>query len=325
MSGDLGPVCRMSGALGRSSTFMPGPKSLVLCYHRVAEGVDDPFQLCAAPERFAAHLEEISRYGEPSTLDELSQPSRRPRVVVTLDDGYVDNLTNALPIAEAKGVPITVFVTSGQIGRMEGFWWDRMAALLQKRPAHVRDASLRTATSTVRVELGVSLKADLRAVRRELLPLPVAEIHGVLDALAQEWDVTAAVAPDARAMTSKELVELASSTTVTIGAHTVDHVRLKGMPAEEQLRTVASSRQQLEEICGRTVGHFAYPYGGTEEFDDVSVQAARLAGFETACTTIPGNAAAMADPFRIPRRIVMNWSRNRFRVSLLRWRLVPRH
>ena len=34
-------------------------------------------------------------------------------MIVTLDDGYRDNLTNALPIAESKGVPITVFVTSG--------------------------------------------------------------------------------------------------------------------------------------------------------------------------------------------------------------------
>jgi len=303
---------------------MARPKSLVLCYHRVAEGIDDPFQLCAAPDRFAAHLEEISRYGEPSTLDELSQPSRRPRVVVTLDDGYVDNLTNALPIAEAKGVPITVFVTSGQVGGAEGFWWDRMAALLQKRPPGIRNASLSTAKGTVRVGLGASLGADLQAVRRKLLALPVAEINGVLDALAQQWSVVAASPPDARAMTSKELAQLASSTAVTLGAHTVDHVRLKGMPAEEQLRTIASSREQLEEISGRQVLHFAYPYGGTDEFDDVSVEAARSAGFRTACTTIPGNAEAMADPFRIPRRIVMNWSRNRFRASLLRWRLVPR-
>ena len=87
--------------------------SMILCYHRVAEGVDDPFQLCVTPANFAAHLDEIARYGEPSTLAELSVPSRRPRVVVTFDDGYVDNLTNALPIAEAKGIPITVFVTSG--------------------------------------------------------------------------------------------------------------------------------------------------------------------------------------------------------------------
>jgi len=101
--------------------------TLILCYHRVAEGVEDPFYLCVRPDNFAAHLEEISRAREPSTLADVSVPSRRPRVVVTLDDGYRDNLTNALPIAESKGVPITVFVTSGILGNHNGFWWDRLA------------------------------------------------------------------------------------------------------------------------------------------------------------------------------------------------------
>ena len=36
--------------------------------------------------------------------------------MVTFDDGYSDNLNNALPIADSKGVPLTVFVTSGLLG-----------------------------------------------------------------------------------------------------------------------------------------------------------------------------------------------------------------
>ena len=35
--------------------------TLILCYHRVAEGVEDPFYLCVRPDKFAAHLEEMSR------------------------------------------------------------------------------------------------------------------------------------------------------------------------------------------------------------------------------------------------------------------------
>ena len=95
--------------------------SLILCYHRVAEGDDDPFYLCVRPENFASHLEEIRRLCEPSTLADLDRPARRPRVVVTLDDGYSDNLSSALPIAKDKGIPITVFVTSGMIDRNVGF------------------------------------------------------------------------------------------------------------------------------------------------------------------------------------------------------------
>src|SRR5690348_11092144 len=116
--------------------------TLILCYHRVAEGVEDPSFLCVSPANFAAHLEELSRAREPSTLADVSVPPHRPRVVVTLDDGYLDNLTTALPIAESKGVPITVFVTSGILGNHKGFWWDRLGTLLRSRPPRVREIDL---------------------------------------------------------------------------------------------------------------------------------------------------------------------------------------
>jgi len=306
---------------------MRGSGSLILCYHRVGEPEDDPFQLCVTPTNFAAHLDEIARHGEPSTLAELPNPSRRPRVVVTLDDGYVDNLTNALPIAEAKGVPITVFVTSGALGNgHREFWWDRLGTLLRSRPSGIREICLPTSEGTVRIGLGASSASDdLQAVRRHLLPLPVAEINRVLDAVSEQWGTPAASPSDARPLTPAELVQLAASEMVTIGAHTVDHVRLRGLPPQEQQQTVSSSKEELERLSGQVITHFAYPYGGTDSFDDDSVDAVRSAGFETACTTVPGNAKPTSDPHRLPRRIVMNWSSLRFRVGWERWRLVSGH
>ena len=316
----------MPGGLGRLERAVRSSGSLILCYHRVGERHHDPFQLCVTPENFAAHLDEIARYGEPSTLDELLLPSRRPRVVVTFDDGYVDNLTNALPIAEAKGIPITVFVTSGALGGHQGFWWDRLGTLLRSRPSGIREICLPTNDGSVCIDVG-SPKAgvDLKSVRPHLLPLPVTEINRVLDAVAEQWGTSAAPPAGARVLTPSEFVQLADSELVTIGAHTVDHVRLRGLPAREQKDNIICSKEELERLSGQAILHFAYPFGGQDSFDDHSVDAVRSAGFETACTTIPGNARPTADPHRLPRRMVMNWSRLRFWVSLERWRLVTRH
>jgi peptidoglycan/xylan/chitin deacetylase (PgdA/CDA1 family) len=292
--------------------------TLILCYHRIAEGVEDPFYLCVSPGNFAAHLEEMSRAREPSTLADISVPSRRPRVVVTLDDGYRDNLTNALPIAAAKGVPITVFVTSGILGNHHGMWWDRLGTLLRSRPPHVTDIDL----PTVRLPLGSSgLRADLDSVRRHLLPLRVAEIERVLDAVSEQWQVGSAPPADAGTLTLEDLRRLAASDTVTIGAHTVDHVRLRDRPAGEQQDTISGSKAELERSIGRPVSHFAYPFGRHDDFDDRSVDAVRSAAFDTACTTIPGTARSSADPYRLPRRLVMDWGRPRFRVQLQRWKI----
>jgi peptidoglycan/xylan/chitin deacetylase (PgdA/CDA1 family) len=296
--------------------------TLILCYHRVAEGVEDPFHLCVRPDNFAAHLEELSRAREPSTLADVSVPSRRPRVVVTLDDGYRDNLTNALPIAEAKGVPITVFVTSGILGNHNGLWWDRLGTLLRARPPHVMEIDLPISGRSVRLPLGSSgIRADLGSVRRHLLPLRVTEIEQVLDAVSEQWQVGSASPPDAETLNTEDLLQLAASDTVTIGAHTVDHVRLRDRPAREQQDTISGSKRELEQSIGRAVSHFAYPFGRRDDFDDRSVEAARSAAFDTACTTIPGTAHRSTDPYRLPRRVVMDWGRLRFRVQMQRWRL----
>ena len=296
--------------------------TLILCYHRVAEGVEDPLHLCVRPGNFAAHLEEMSRAREPSTLADVSLPSRRPRVVVTLDDSYRDNLTNALPIAEAKGVPITVFVTSGILGNHNGLWWDRLGALLRARPAHVREIDLPIGGRNVRLPLGSSgIRADLDSVRRHLLPLRVTEIERALDAVSEQWQVDSDPSPDAGTLTPEDLLKLAASDTVTIGAHTVDHVRLRDRPAREQQDTISGSKRELEQSIGRTVSHFAYPFGRRDDFDDRSVDAVRSAEFDTACTAIPGMAHSSTDPYRLPRRMVMDWGRLRFRVQMQRWRL----
>src|SRR5258708_35517521 len=213
--------------------------TLILCYHRVAEGVEDPFYLCVRPDNFAAHLEEMSRSREPSTLADVSVPSRRPRVVVTFDDGYRDNLANALPIAESKGVPITFFVTSGILGNHNGFWWDRLGTLLRARPPHVREIDMPVRGRNIRLPLGLAgIRADLDSVRRHLLPLRVTEIERALDTVSEQWQVGSAPPPDAGTLTPEDLLQLAASDTATLRAHTVEHGPRRGRPAAAQHATI---------------------------------------------------------------------------------------
>ena len=241
---------------------------------------------------------------------------------MTFDDGYSDNLAVALPIAEAKGIPITVFVTSGMIGDTKGFWWDRLGALLRARPKERRELSLETGGRTRRIPVGSGdLRSDFRVVRSHLLPLAVSEIGSALDAASEQWSVPSTASPDALPLTGDELLRLAAAELVTIGAHTVDHVRLRDRSRDEQIQTITASKKELEQYLDRKVCHFAYPFGRRDDFDDGTVEAVRSAGFETACTTLPGSADPLTDQYRLPRRLVMDWGRARFRAQLQRWRL----
>ncbi len=44
-------------------------------------------------------------------------------MVITFDDGYKNNVTNALPILQKYEIPATIFLASGYIGKNDSFPW----------------------------------------------------------------------------------------------------------------------------------------------------------------------------------------------------------
>ena len=294
--------------------------ALILCYHRVASGVADPYYLCVSPDHFAQHLKVLTQRLDPVTLDDLLRPSRRPRVAITFDDGYADNLLNAVPIARSLGVPITVYVTSGLIDDRDGFWWDRLARLVAHPGEHPVEAEVTIGNETVHVPLGVpeQVNSTIHELQAKLKPRSLEEITHVLDQLA---DAVGAMPPAAadRPLTTDELGQLADEPGVTIGGHTVVHTLLRGTSRSHQEEAIGRSKHDLETRLKRPVRHFAYPFGGTDSFDETSVEVIRDFGFATATTTLAGSVRATSDPLQLHRRLVMNWNHSRFLVQLVRW------
>src|SRR5207248_1166972 len=63
-------------------------------------------------------------------LEELlgpSRPGRRPRAAITFDDGYRGTALIGVAELAQRGLPATLFVVPGFVGRGP-FWWDALAA-----------------------------------------------------------------------------------------------------------------------------------------------------------------------------------------------------
>ena len=93
----------------------------VLAYHRVATPEHDPWALSVTPEHFDEHMAVLNELGQVDRLDAaLATPlgrcrRRRPTFAITFDDGYVDNLVDALAILERHEAPATIFVATGML------------------------------------------------------------------------------------------------------------------------------------------------------------------------------------------------------------------
>lgn len=82
-----------------------------------------------------------------------------------------------------------------------------------------------------------------------------------------------------------QLQQLAKSPLIEIGAHTMDHVWLKGVASKSAQYEISQSRKELQNITGQAVDSFAYPYGA---FDQQAINFVEKAGFTNAVSTIPG-------------------------------------
>jgi peptidoglycan/xylan/chitin deacetylase (PgdA/CDA1 family) len=109
----------------------------ILMYHYLSAppaGADIYRQdLSVSPELFAAHLDAMQQAGYTAIslyalLDHLTHGAPLPErpVVLTFDDGYVDNYTNAFPILRDHGMTATFFIVTDFIHdkRPEYLTWD---------------------------------------------------------------------------------------------------------------------------------------------------------------------------------------------------------
>lgn len=95
-------------------------------------------------------------------------------------------------------------------------------------------------------------------------------------------------------MTSNELQDVINSGLVDVGAHTVHHYSLRGLPLTTVQNEVDESKTWLEQNYHLTVVSFAYPNGS---FDEQSAQVVQNDGFSTAVSTVPGIYQNQANRF----------------------------
>ena len=300
--------------------------TLALLYHRFAEGGPDPIGLCVSPSNFEEQLAvlrneydvvPLAQVAEALAADETNGGGR---IAITIDDGYVDNLTTGVPLIVAAGLPATLFASTAHIETGRRFFWDEMQRLLTgpgSRPKQLELDGQTWATATA---------DDREHTRKELhrlfQPRSWPEIEQALEVL-REWAAEAAGEPpeSTRPLTVDELRRLADTPGLEIGAHTRDHVNLGHQSADEIRAQVERSRDDLAAWLGSPPRAFSYPFGipRHDVTDDARSIVAR-AGFRCAVVNQPVPVEARDDVFAIPRLVVPDVGGDEFRAWLERVR-----
>jgi hypothetical protein len=87
----------------------------------------------------------------------------------------------------------------------------------------------------------------------------------------------------------------------------------------EQREEILGSKRQLEEIVGRPVTSFAYPFGRIGDYTSDTMMLLREAGFDRACTTYRATVLARTDPLQMPRIHIYDSNADEFASAFSRW------
>jgi peptidoglycan/xylan/chitin deacetylase (PgdA/CDA1 family) len=316
-------------------------------YHRVIELPSDPQLLGVAPRHFAEHLDVLRRHYRTVSLEGLIEGLsgghiRSRAVAITLDDGYADNLVNAMPLLERYDVPATVFVTAGQLGSQREFWWDELDRLLLqpgRLPGRLRlvcsgrihEWALDGAAvyddqafehnrewHIERPEEPGPRQRVYRSLYHLLHRMAAHERYAVLDDLRQWAGASVEGRASHRMLTVDEVSELGAGPRelIKIGAHTMTHPVLTSLPAAEQRSEIQRSKASLEDLLGQPVSGFAYPHGSASP---ETIALVRAAGFEYACSSEPDSVWTNSERFWLPRVVVRDCDGDAFAGFLDYW------
>jgi peptidoglycan/xylan/chitin deacetylase (PgdA/CDA1 family) len=230
-------------------------------------------------------------------------------VLVTCDDGLLNNLTDMLPVLQQEGVKCLFFVTGASAGdERKMLWYEDLYLLLVEAHAGRIQITCEGITVDEEIQSREQRRAVWWSLVKRLSQLGSRERGLFLDKLRaflrieprRDLDSGSVSCQRFALMTSRELRELAAAG-MTIGAHTMSHPMLSQAPAELAHSEIAESRRSLEAALQRRVWAFAYPFGDAQSVTPQVLAMPEAAGYHAAFLNYGGGLGTELPSFALPR------------------------
>jgi peptidoglycan/xylan/chitin deacetylase (PgdA/CDA1 family) len=200
--------------------------------------------------------------------------SGKPRIAFTLDDGYSDFVTEAMPVFAEFDCPVTVFLATGVVDRDCWYWYDQINFAF----GQTRASSIRVSLDGSDVQRSWSDEGERYAVRGHLIErlktVPEADRPHAIKQITDALNVNVPKLPTSEfeTMTWDDVKRCAATGLVSFGPHSVTHPPLDTIDAEHSRHEINASWARLNEAGAGVVPIFCYPFGayGAREVETLS-------------------------------------------------------
>ena len=203
------------------------------------------------------------------SLDQLNEmirsgvPNRRPFVAFTIDDGYLDNYTNALPVFEKYDVPFAIFVATDFVDKKAILWWDSIENLIMTHESVTTSDGRTYPCKTFQQRWNT-----FRYLRERILHLDQNCLEHGLNEMFALYGIDWYGPIKEKGMAWSQIKALADHPLCTIGGHTVSHPSLGILSQEDAEQEIREGIERIAQVIQHPVRYFAYPYGTPHEIGE---------------------------------------------------------
>ena len=295
---------------------MKDHKVLTLFYHRINTLKSDYHQLCVTPSNFREQMHYLKEHYVLVRFEEDWSLLDSDAVVVTFDDGYLDNLEFAVPILDELEVPATIFVSTGTMDQSKEMWWDELEYLMlvgEHIPVYfqLEDEEFGYIWDTSDLPHRINCYRSIHHLMKNYICLEKRE-----NWMKQLWHwrgLKRGARKENLTVSEEECRELNKSKMISVGAHTVNHPSLAVLSKTEQEKEIKCSINSLSDVLGERVTLFSYPFGNYRaNYNEDSMEICQKCGIIKAASTDNFLWNPKINPYQIPRRVVRNWNLDDF-------------
>jgi peptidoglycan/xylan/chitin deacetylase (PgdA/CDA1 family) len=281
-------LCYKMG-LTKIMTTLPASSCLIILnYHRIGEAEKCPFDsgvFSATGKEFDDQMSFLNSTFDVIDVRDLlnvvdgSKKLLRPSVLITFDDGYLDNYELAYPILRSLGLPAVFFLPTHFVGTSELPWWDQIAYLVKTTPVPVIRMDY-----PYRFEIALQ-DTDRNAVVQQLLRVYKSPSQRnselFIQQLEHSCEKTVSTARSRLFLNWNEAADMLRNG-MSVGSHTHSHSLLGKLSVEEQNHELGLSKKIIEENLGIECETLAYPVGKPGTFSTETQEQLRRTGYKAA-------------------------------------------
>jgi len=274
--------------------YLTRAKLRILCYHGFSLGDEHevaPVMFMRA-ETFERRMRILKKRGIP--VVPLEQGVRRlqrgeignAETVITFDDGWVSNLTIAIPILERFGYPVCIYVTTEHLSAGTEVFNVALSYMIHRCGRH----TLRIEGLHPRLDGSYDVGKDPEGATLKLIhaaeALPLIERQRALYPVARAlgFDLNEVLKGGRFKLLTRGEIQQLSRRGVDIQLHTHTH-RLPDDDFAVMAAEIEQNREAITELVGTTPHHFCYPSGA---YSQQHPEWLRRLGIASAVTCDPG-------------------------------------